>query len=301
MATIPLIHSPIYDLNLPDTHKVSGRKFSALHSEITTGALSTRFEPVEHWPATLADLTVSHDPDYVTRFQDNRMTRAEMNRINLPWSLQLLERSFLMPNGTLQCAKLAIENKIACHTAGGAHHAHHQFGYGFCVFNDLAFTAKQLTQERIVDRVLILDCDVHQGDGTIDICQGQPDIFTCSLHGQRYVGPKRKSGSLDVELPDGTEDKTYLDALYKTLCTVMSDFAPNLVLYDAGVDVYFADALGKLDVSLDGIRHRDRMVLDFFKAQKIPVATVIGGGYSKDQAELVQRHLSVFQAAADIH
>ena len=301
MAVIPLIHSPIYDLNLPDTHKVSGRKFSALYSEITTGAMSTRFEPHSHWPATVKDLTLSHDPDYVARFQNNLMTRAEMHRINLPWSVQLLERSFLMPNGTLHCAKLAIENKIACHTAGGAHHAHHQFGYGFCVFNDLAFTAKQLTQQRIADRVLILDCDVHQGDGTIDICQGHADIFTCSLHGQRYVGPKRQSGSLDIELPDGTEDKTYLDMLYKTLRTIMRDFVPNIVLYDAGVDVYFGDALGKLNISLDGIRYRDKLVLDFFRNKQIPVATVIGGGYSKDPAELVQRHLSVFQAAADIY
>ncbi len=111
MAVIPLIHSPIYDLNLPDTHKVSGRKFSALYSEITSGAMSTRFEPHSHWPATVKDLTLSHDSDYVARFQNNLMTRAEMNRINLPWSVQLLERSFLMPNGTLHCAKLAIEKK----------------------------------------------------------------------------------------------------------------------------------------------------------------------------------------------
>jgi acetoin utilization deacetylase AcuC-like enzyme len=301
MSRIPLIHSPMYDLHLPNAHKVSGHKFSAIYSAITEGPVSSKFDHQPHSPATAQDLAISHDPDYVARFQNNLLTRSEMNMINLPWSADLLERSFLMPNGTFECAKRALDTRIACHTAGGAHHAYHGFGYGFCVFNDLAFTALQLKHQGIFERILILDCDVHQGDGTIDICQGHPDIFTCSMHGQRYVGPLKRAGSFDVELSDGTEDREYIDVLFKTLQTIANNFVPDIVLYDAGVDIYFADTLGKLNISLDGIEHRDRMVLDFFRAKNIPVATVIGGGYSKDQSELLTRHLSVFHAAAEIY
>jgi acetoin utilization deacetylase AcuC-like enzyme len=262
---------------------------------------SKKFETVTCSGVSPKDLNLAHDEKYIDRFVNNHLSRSEMKLINLPWSTRLLNRSLLTPAGTFEAAKLALKTGVACHTAGGSHHAYRNFGYGFCVFNDLAYAALRLLKEKLARRVLILDCDVHQGDGTIDICKNNPDIFTCSIHGGQYIGPKRMFGSLDVVLPDGTEDAQYLSKLKDALNFISNNFLPDIVIYDAGVDVHLNDKLGRLNITSDGIIARDQLILAFFQKRDIPVATVIGGGYSINRTELINRHMLVFETLAQLY
>lgn len=301
MVKIPLIHSALYELELHDTHKVLGQKSIALYNAISAMHWSKKFETVTCSGVTPKDLILAHDKKYIDRFVNNHLSRSEMKLINLPWSTRLLNRSLLTPAGTFEAAKLALKTGVACHTAGGSHHAYRNFGYGFCVFNDLAYAALRLQKEKLARRVLILDCDVHQGDGTIDICKNNPDIFTFSIHGRQYIGPERMSGSLDVALLDGTDDAQYLSKLKDALDVISNNFLPDIVIYDAGVDVHLNDKLGRLNITSDGIIARDKLILAFFQKRNIPVATVIGGGYSIDRTELINRHMLVFETVAQLY
>ena len=301
IVKIPLIHSPSYELELQDTHKVMGNKSTTLYDAISATQWSEKFKTITCNGVAPKDLTLAHDENYIDRFVNNHLSSSEMKLINLPWSTQLLHRSLLTPAGTFEAAKLALKTGIACHTAGGSHHAYRSFGYGFCVFNDMAYAALRLQREKLVRRVLILDCDVHQGDGTIDICKNNPDIFTCSIHGGQYIGPQRMWGSLDVAMPDGTGDAQYLSKLRNAIDLIANNFLPDIVIYDAGVDVHLNDRLGRLNITSDGIMARDLLVLSFFQERKIPVATVIGGGYSQDRTELINRHMLVFEAVAKLY
>lgn len=301
MAKIPLIHSPSYQLELCSTHKVMGKKSTALYDAIRAKDWSQKFQTVTCNGVAPKDLTLAHNEHYIDRFVNNRLSPSEMKLINLPWSTQLLHRSLLTIAGTFETAKLALKTGVACHTAGGSHHAYRSFGYGFCVFNDLAYAALRLREEKLACRVLILDCDVHQGDGTIDICKDNPYIFTCSIHGGQYIGPKRMLGSLDVALPDGTSDAQYLSKVSDVIDVISNNFLPDIVIYDAGVDVHLNDRLGRLNITSDGIIARDQMVISFFQKRNIPIATVIGGGYNIDQNELINRHMLVFETVAKLY
>jgi acetoin utilization deacetylase AcuC-like enzyme len=203
-------------------------------------------------------------------------------------------------NGTFTTALKALEEGIACHATGGTHHAHYSKGLGYCVFNDLAFTALNLIEHGLVEKVLILDLDVHQGDGTIDICNGKTGIYTCSLHCEQNFPFQKRQGTLDIALNSHLEDTAYLDKLHSTFKCISKDFTPDIVLYDAGVDVFFGDQLGNLDLTLEGILKRDCAVLEYFKNRNTPIATVIGGGYSPCDTDIARRHLSIFRAATDV-
>ena len=214
----------------------------------------------------------------------------------------LANRSFLAVNGTLLAARQALAHGLACHAAGGTHHAHFAHGAGYCVFNDLAYTAVRLLEEGAVRSVLILDCDVHQGDGTARILESWPAAFTCSIHCKANYPARKATSDLDVEVPRNAGDDAYLAILEDTLAELEHILpAPDLVLYDAGVDVHEGDRLGLLSLSYDGIRARDDMVLRHFRSRGVPVATVIGGGYGTDLDEVAYRHALVFHAALELY
>lgn len=301
MAHIPIIFHPDYDIDVPITHRFNGEKFSHLYGFLRSFESVNRFEFTQAAPVSFADVRRTHDQPYVKRVSMGDLTKGELRQINLPMTARLIKRSFIALNGTYVTAKHALERKIACHAAGGTHHAHFAFGSGFCVFNDLAFTALNLRHHGLAERVLILDLDVHQGDGTIDICDGKKGVYTCSIHCADNFPFVKRCGSFDLALPSGTEDRAYLNALHKALDHVLSEFMPQIVLYDAGVDVSHCDRLGNFKLSHEGILERDRRVLSFFKCRQIPVATVIGGGYSPSNAEVAARHMSCFHAACDVH
>jgi acetoin utilization deacetylase AcuC-like enzyme len=288
---------PEYDIPVPPEHRFPATKFSSLMSYLVRENLTEGVRFVFPNPVPAEDLAMVHDREYIDAVALGTLDGKALRMLGLPWSPRLARRSFLAPAGTYLAAKKALAHGLSCHAAGGTHHAHYSYGAGFCVFNDLAYAAMRLINKGEARTVLILDADVHQGDGTARILRGEAGIFTCSLHcGKNY--PARKAESdLDVEIPRGAGDEAYLRIMRDTLHQLMASITPDLVLYDAGVDVHRDDALGWLDLSDAGILARDEMVLDWFCSRGIPVATVIGGGYSPDIMVLAARHGLVFRAA----
>ena len=300
MAQIPILYNDAYDINVPIGHRFNGTKFSKLANQLQKSDFYQRLDFQQSSPVRYQDVLRTHDVDYVQRVVDRTLSREEVRQINLPINSQLIKRSFLALNGTHTTALKALDEGVACHAAGGTHHAHYSNGLGFCVFNDLAFTALNLIEHGSAKKVLILDLDVHQGDGTIDICHDKNGIYTCSLHCEQNFPFQKRQGTRDVSLDSHLEDTAYLNKLHITLKEISKEFMPDIVLYDAGVDVFFGDKLGNLDLTLEGIFKRDCNVLEHFKSRKVPVATVIGGGYSPCDSDIAKRHLSIFRAANDV-
>ena len=300
MIQIPVIYNNTYDINVPESHRFNGTKFSKLVSQLQLSDFYQRLHLYHSSPVRYRDVLRTHAIDYVQRVVQRTLSKEEVRQINLPIDNQLVKRSFLALNGTFTTALKALEEGIACHAAGGTHHAHYSNGLGYCVFNDLAFTALNLIEHGLVEKVLILDLDVHQGDGTIDICNGKTGIYTCSLHCEQNFPFQKRQGTLDIALNSHLEDTAYLDKLHSTFKCISKDFTPDIVLYDAGVDVFFGDQLGNLDLTLEGILKRDCAVLEYFKNRNTPIATVIGGGYSPCDTDIARRHLSIFRAATDV-
>ena len=293
---LPIIYHENYDIPVPKAHSFVGTKFSDLFNHLQK-KYSHNLDVLKPFPAQLNNLKESHDVDYINKVAKDELTKDYLKLINLPWSARLRDRSYLETEGTYLTAKTALDRGLACHVGGGTHHAHYDHGFGFCVFNDLAYTAIRLIKEKLVKQVLILDLDVHQGDGTIDICHKYSSIYTCSMHSETNFPYDKKQGCMDIGLPSHIEDHEYLNKLEETLEKIKQHITPDIVLYDAGVDIFQDDKLGNLQVSLEGIRQRDLMVLNHYRKLNIPVATVIGGGYSKNKEELAERHSIVFEIA----
>ena len=293
---LPIIYHENYDIPVPKAHSFVGTKFSDLFNNLQK-KYSQNLDVLEPFPAQLNNLKESHDVEYINKVAKDELTKDYLKLINLPWSTRLRDRSYLETEGTYLTAKTALDRGLACHVGGGTHHAHYDHGFGFCVFNDLAYTAIRLIKEKLVKQVLILDLDVHQGDGTIDICHKYSSIYTCSMHSETNFPYDKKQGWMDIGLPSHIEDHEYLNKLEETLEKIKQHITPDIVLYDAGVDIFQDDKLGNLQVSLEGIRQRDLMVLNHYRKLNIPVATVIGGGYSKDKEELAKRHSIIFETA----
>lgn len=293
---LPIIYHENYDIPVPKAHSFVGTKFSDLFNNLQK-KYSQNLDVLEPFPAQLNNLKESHDVEYINKVSKDELTKDYLKLINLPWSARLRDRSYLETEGTYLTAKTALDRGLACHVGGGTHHAHYDHGFGFCVFNDLAYTAIRLIKEKLVKQVLILDLDVHQGDGTIDICHKYSSIYTCSMHSETNFPYDKKQGWMDIGLPSHIEDHEYLNKLEETLEKIKQHITPEIVLYDAGVDVFRDDKLGNLKVSLEGIRQRDLMVLNHYRKLNTPVATVIGGGYSKDKEELAERHSIIFETA----
>ena len=266
----------------------------ALNTGLIQTDRSNLFQPES---ASLERLSIAHDLNYLTQLKTNSLDRKSMLRIGLPWSEGLITRTLFAPNGTLLTAHKALEFGIACHLAGGTHHAHYDFGSGYCMVNDLAYTALSLINSNRVNKVLIFDLDVHQGDGTAAILSDHQQIFTCSIHCEKNFPFRKSDSDLDIGLPIGMEDEAYLDKVAETFDELLHQVEPDIVLYDAGVDVWEHDGLGKLNISWEGIERRDHMILSRCLSDSIPVATVIGGGYDKDHDRLAQRHAIVIAQA----
>tara|TARA_R100000656_G_scaffold101877_1_gene74148 strand:+ start:220 stop:1128 length:909 start_codon:yes stop_codon:yes gene_type:complete len=295
--SVPLVYHPSYCFPFPGRHRFPMEKFRLLHERLRDGGVAGAANLHRPGRARPALLSLAHCPEYLDRFLGNRLGEREAKRMGLPWSEDLVRRTCIAPMGTLLTAQLALKHGIACHLAGGTHHAHYDFGSGFCILNDLAITARALRAGGLVKRVLIFDCDVHQGDGTAAILAGDPELFTCSIHCEKNFPTRKSRSDLDVGLPVGLEDDGYLAVVEETLSDLLRQLQPDLVLYDAGVDVYAGDPLGRLAVSLTGLAERERRVLTLCREHGVPVATVIGGGYDDDRPALARRHALVVEAA----
>jgi len=295
--SIPLIYSPFYSYHFPANHRFPMDKFKQLYCCLKESGILTEHNVFR--PGRVKDeiLELAHNKDYIQRFIHNHLSQKELRKMGLPWSEALVKRSIISPNGTLMAGAIALNHGIACHLAGGTHHAYHDHGRGYCIFNDLAVASKALIAQGKAQRILIFDCDVHQGDGTASILADDNSVFTCSIHCEKNFPHHKEQSNLDIGLPKDMADDAYLEVVHNTLLQAIDMAQPDLVFYDAGVDVYSGDGLGYLKISLTGINQREHLVLNTLKQQNIPVATVIGGGYDKDQKALAKRHAMVFEAA----
>lgn len=300
LSQLPLVSSPFYSFEFPQKHRFPMRKFALLHDCLRAKGIATDTNIYRSGRIKRSLLELAHDAGYVDRFINGTMDAAEVRRMGLPWSEGLVKRSLISPNGTLLTCLLALQNGLACHLAGGTHHAHHNFASGYCVFNDLAIAALSLVQQEKVKRVVIFDCDVHQGDGTASILANTPEITTVSIHCEKNFPHRKASSDIDVEVAPGLTDQDYLAKVDETLAFVLNEVKADLLIYDAGVDIYEDDPLGLLNISLNGIRQRDRLVIETVRAQGIPLASVIGGGYDKDESALAARHAMVVEEAAKV-
>lgn len=275
-------------------------KFGVLHSLLIEQGLA---KPEQfHCPeiGSLELISSVHDPAYVLSFFDGTIDRDAVRRIGLPWSVELVQRTRTAIAGTLLTCELALQYGLACNTAGGTHHAHRDFGSGFCIFNDLAVAAKTLINQGKIQQVLIIDLDVHHGDGTATIFANDPRVFTFSMHCEKNFPGKKPPSDLDVPLVKGVGDQEYLDTLQQHLPRLLEEVEPDLVIYDAGVDVHRDDRLGHLELTDQGLYDRDRYVIEQCRSHHIPTACVIGGGYDQDHKKLASRHATVHRAARDL-
>lgn len=298
MPALPIVYHPDYMAVLRPGHRFPMSKYGYLHRALVSRGLLSEtggwIAPVE---ASLARTAAVHALDYVERVAANRMAPEEVRRVGLPDTPAVARRAFLSAAGTLLAGRLALEHGLACNMAGGSHHAGPEGGAGFCVFNDVAVAAQALLEEGRVRRVLIVDCDVHQGDGTARIFAGRADVFTLSLHAEKNYPARKAASHLDLPLPDGLEDAAYLEMLDHGLCRCAA-FAPDIVFYNAGVDPHREDRLGRLGLSDAGLRARDARVIAWARSRGLPLTGVLGGGYDDIPERLASKHAILFEEAA---
>ena len=293
----PIVHHPDYVAPLPEGHRFPMDKFGRLMARLRSAGLATEANTFAPEPAPRSWLALAHDPAYVDSILDLTAGADVMRRIGLPLTPRLARRARLAVAGTTLAAELALEHGVACNAAGGSHHAGYAQGAGFCVFNDVAVAARVAQAKGLARRILVIDLDVHQGDGTAEIFEGDESVFTFSMHAQRNYPVRKRRSDRDVGLPDGVGDDAYLGILGEHLDDLLPRVGPDLVFYNAGVDSHRDDRLGRLALSDDGLRRRDGMVLDSCRRAGVPVAAVIGGGYGPDVEALARRHAGLFAAA----
>ena len=295
---LPIVHHPDYDAQFPAHHRFPMGKYRLLMEALvrrglaTDAHLRTPAAPETSW------LKLTHAPDYVDQVLSSTVPPAIEKEIGFPISERVSRRAQMAVAGTVLAARLALTHGIACNTAGGSHHARRAHGAGFCTFNDVAVAARLLLKEGKVRRVLVVDVDVHQGDGTAEIFSDEPRVFTFSMHARSNYPARKVPSDLDLALADGTGDEAYLERLAAMLPVLMEYSRPDIVFYNAGVDPHRDDKLGKLALSNEGLRLRDRMTMTFFRSRRVPVCGVIGGGYSNDVPALAERHAILFEEAA---
>lgn len=296
---LPLVSHPAYSTPLPEEHRFPMAKFRLLVNHLRRLDLLRDDQLHQPLPVPRRWLEQVHPRSYHEAFSRQQLSPAEARRIGLPATPGVIRRSWLAVGGTVLTARLALKHGLACHLAGGTHHAFGDVGSGFCIFNDVAVAARVLLAEGLVKRILVVDLDVHQGDGTATLFEGDPRVFTFSAHAASNFPLRKARSDCDLPLPDGLEDGPYLAAVGGMLPDLLSQAHPDLVFYNAGVDPHRQDRLGRLCLSNEGLLLRERMVLETCLRQGVPVATVIGGGYDT-LPPLVERHGLVVRAAADL-
>jgi acetoin utilization deacetylase AcuC-like enzyme len=297
-----VFYSDRFVLPLPDGHRFPMLKYSELRGRVAASSVCGPGELREPDAVTDEQILRAHRPDYLRRVVSGALSEKEVRRIGFPWSERMVERSRRASGGTVGASLAALEEGFAANLAGGTHHAFADRGEGYCVFNDSAIAARAVQAAGLVERVVVIDTDVHQGNGTAAILAGDPTVFTFSIHGEKNFPFHKETSDLDVPLPDGADDERFLDALSKGVEKALYASDPDLAIYLAGADPFAGDRLGRLSVTKEGLAERDRIVLEGCRERGIPVAVTMAGGYSEDIADIVDVHFaSVSRAAAMTH
>ena len=297
---LPIVHHPAYVAPMPPGHRFPMAKFGRLMAHLLAESV---VEPAQVRVPGLAPpewLTLAHAGAYVSAVLTRTLDAAAVRRIGLPLTLEVARRARAANAGTVLTARLALEHGLACNTAGGSHHAFAAYGAGFCVFNDVAVAARVLLEEALVERVLVVDLDVHQGDGTAAIFLDDPRVFTFSMHCRTNFPLHKQRSDLDLALEAGLEDEPYLALIAGHLPGLLEDVRPHLVFYNAGVDPHVDDRLGRLALTGQGLWRRERLVLETCLKAGVPVAGVVGGGYAPDLEQLARLHTILPRVASEI-
>ena len=292
---LPIVNHKDYFAKIGDDHKFPINKFGELANYLIKNKIVEKFH--KPYPCSVETLNYAHSKEYIFDIKNKTLSREGVKKIGFPLVDSVVQRSFIATGGTVLASKLAINYGIACNTAGGSHHATYNAGAGYCVFNDVAVAAHYLINRGLANKILIVDLDVHQGNGNSDIFKENSNVFTFSMHSKTNYPAKKSTSDLDVELEDNLEDQSYLKTL-KHYLVELNEENFDYVFYIAGVDIHFNDRLGKLKISDDGIRLRDELVIENFFSKRIPICGVLGGGYNKDFNKLVELHSMLHQSCA---
>jgi len=298
--SLKVFYSDHFVLPLPEGHRFPMAKYSMLRERVAAANICSDNEMRVPHPVSDEEILRAHERGYLRRVADGTITQKEMRRIGFPWSQRMVERSRRASGGTLGACLAALEEGFAANLAGGTHHASTDQGEGYCVFNDSAIAARAVRAAGLVERVVVVDTDVHQGNGTAAILRDDPSIFTFSIHGARNFPFSKEESDLDVALPDGADDGEFLEALGDGLERALDTSKPELAIYLAGADPYEDDRLGRLSVSKVGLAERDRLVLESCRERGIPVALTMAGGYARKVEDTVDIHFRSIERAASL-
>jgi acetoin utilization deacetylase AcuC-like enzyme len=292
---LPVINHEDYFAKIGDDHKFPINKFGELANYLLEKKIINQFH--KPYPCSVKTLKGAHSQTYISNIINKSLDQNGVKKIGFPLVDSVVKRSLVATGGTVLASKLALEYRIACNTAGGSHHANFDGGAGYCVFNDVAVAANYLLNKGLVKKILIIDLDVHQGNGNSDIFGNNKNVFTFSMHSKSNYPAKKSKSDLDIELEDNTEDQKYIETL-KDSIQLLNKQKFDFVFYIAGVDVHFNDRLGKLKLSDDGIKKREEIVIGNFFSKKIPICGVLGGGYNKNFDKLVELHSILHETCA---
>ena len=293
--SLPVVNHEDYFAKIGDDHKFPINKFGELANYLIKNKIVEKFH--KPFPCSVETLKYAHSKEYILDIKNKTLSKDGVKKIGFPLVDSVVQRSLIATGGTVLASKLAINYGIACNTAGGSHHANYNGGAGYCVFNDVAVAAHYLINRGLANKILIVDLDVHQGNGNSDIFKENRNVFTFSMHSKTNYPAKKSTSDLDVELEDNLEDQNYMKILKHNL-TELNKENFDYIFYIAGVDIHFNDRLGKLKISDEGIRLRDELVIENFFSKRIPICGVLGGGYNKDFHKLVELHSMLHQSCA---
>jgi len=297
---VKIYYHDIFTFPIPVGHRFPAEKYALLREKLLSEGIISSDALFTPLPANDEQLLLVHDTEYLERVKHGHLTDKEIRRIGLPWSADLVDRARRSVSSTIVACRSALSENISINLGGGTHHAFADHGAGYCIFNDCAVAARQLQAEGLVERILIADCDVHQGDGTATIFSDDPSVFTFSIHGEKNYPLHKQISDLDIALPDGTGDKEYLAALESGIQLANELFAADLVIYLAGADPYQDDRLGRLSLSKLGLARRDRHVFEFCQRLRLPIAVVMSGGYGRQIEDTADIHFATVKVAQDI-
>ncbi len=298
---IKIAYDSLYCHSLPDGHRFPMQKYELIPLQLLRSGIITEenlFQPdevEERW------ISLAHESDYWQRLKAGALSAAEIRRIGFPLSDALVHRERVIANGTLMCTDYALQSGISFNVAGGTHHAGKNWGEGFCLLNDMAIAAHYLLATKKAERIVMIDLDVHQGNGTADIFKNDNRVFTLSIHGEKNFPFIKEKSNLDYGLPDGLSDAAYLAVLEQTIPNVLEAYNPDFVFYQSGVDILETDKLGKIKVSAKGCAERDRFVFACCKAKSLPMVVTMGGGYSERLADIVDAHCETFRIGMEVY
>ena len=300
MSLIKIAYSPVYKYTLPEGHRFPMDKYELIPQQLLHEGTVTQenfFHPIQ---LTEEEILLTHTKAYYNKLHHLPLERKEERAIGFPVRTDLIERGKYIAHGTLECAYHAMEAGASLNVAGGTHHAYADRGEGFCIFNDIAIASNLLLHREGLKKILIVDLDVHQGNGTAKIFQNENRVFTFSMHGARNYPVRKEKSDLDIGLPDGCEDDFFLSTLEKTLPSLIEQVKPSFIFYLSGVDVLAADKLGRLGMTLAGCKQRDEIVFAQANKNEIPIAVSMGGGYAEKIADIIEAHSNTFRCAFDI-